>query len=55
MSHPCVMMMSIFCGIFELKILYSKKIENSENRINRGKNDLGNREFPWFVDDEPMN
>ena len=55
MSKPYVMMMQIFCGIFELKILYSTKIEISENGINGGKCDLRNCEFPWFVNDEPIN
>ena len=40
--YPRVMMMSIFYGIFELKILYSPGIEISENGINGGKYDLGN-------------
>ena len=49
------MMMSIYCGIVELKIHYSTQIEISENRINGEKCDLGNCEFPWFVNDEPIN
>ena len=43
MENPwCVMMMSILCGTFELKIYYSTQIEISENGINGGKYDLGN-------------
>ena len=42
------MMMSILCGIFELKIHYSIQIEISENGINGGKYGLGNCEFSWF-------
>ena len=41
-SKPYVMMMQIFCGIFELKVIYFHKIEISENGINRGKYDVGN-------------
>ena len=48
-------MMSILCGILELRIHYSKQIEISKNGINGGKYDLGNCEFPWFVNDESIN
>ena len=55
MSCPCVMMMSILYGIFELKIHYSTQIEIGKNEINDGKYDLGNQKFPWFVNDESIN
>lgn len=48
-------MMSILCEIFELKIHYSTQIKISKNRINDGKYDLGNCEFPWCVNDESIN
>ena len=54
-SFPCVMMMSILCGIFELKIHYSTQIEISKSGINGGKYYLGNCEFTWFVNDESIN
>ena len=48
-------MMSILCGIFELKIHYSAQIEISKNGLNNGKYDLGICEFPWFLNDESIN
>ena len=48
-------MMSILCGIFGLKIYCFTQIEISKNGINGGKYDLGNYEFPWFVNDESIN
>ena len=53
MSYPSVMMMSILCGIFELKI--HSQIEISKTGINDGKYDFGNYEFPWFANDESIN
>ena len=47
-------MMSRLCGIFELKIHISTQIEISKNGINGGKYDLGNCEFPWFVNHESI-
>ena len=55
MSYPSVMMMSILCGIFVLKIQNSTQIEIGKNGINGGKCDLRNCEFPWLVNDESIN
>lgn len=49
------MMMSIVCRIFELKTHYCTQIGISENGIIGGKYDLGNCEFPWFLNDKSIN
>ena len=55
MCHDDVKIMSILCGIFELKIHYSTQTKISKNEINGSKYNLGNCEFLWFVNGKSIN